>query len=64
MGAFYESIAMAADLEARSASFSPRFTREGSDLFVGVVTIRERRADACWCRSQPTHHPSGCAAAG
>jgi nitroreductase len=46
MGAFYESIAMAADLEERSASFSPRFTREGSDLLVGVVTIERRHAGA------------------
>jgi len=42
MGAFYESIAMAADLEELSASFTPRFTREGSDLLVGLVTIEPR----------------------
>jgi hypothetical protein len=43
MGAFYEAIAMAADLEGLEASFTPHFSRDGSDLLVGLVTIDARR---------------------
>jgi len=42
MGAFYESIAMAADLEGLEARFDPRFIRAGSDLLVGLVAIEPR----------------------
>lgn len=45
MGAFYEAIAMGADLEGRRATFEPRFIRTGSDLLVGVVSIDSRPDD-------------------
>jgi nitroreductase len=45
MGAFYEALAMAADLEGLRATFSPQFTRAGSDLLVGVVSIDSRPND-------------------
>jgi nitroreductase len=45
MGAFYEAIAMGADLEGLRATFKPRFIRTGSDLLVGVVRIDSRPAD-------------------
>ncbi|HEU5033330.1 MAG TPA: hypothetical protein VFT62_01085 [Mycobacteriales bacterium] len=44
MGAFFETLALAADLEGLRAVFTPRFTRDGSDLLVGLVRI-ERRPD-------------------
>jgi hypothetical protein len=45
MGAFYEAIAMGADLESLRSKFEPRFIRTGSDLLVGVVTIDNRPDD-------------------
>jgi nitroreductase len=44
-GAFYEAIAMGADLEGLRATFKPRFMRTGSDLLVGVVGVDSRPDD-------------------
>jgi hypothetical protein len=39
MGAFYETLALVAQPHGFRCSFSPRFERCDSDLFVGVVTV-------------------------
>jgi len=40
MGAFYETLALAAQRHGRRSEFSPRFTRAGSDLWVGDIALR------------------------
>jgi hypothetical protein len=42
MGSFYEAMALAADLEGLQATFTPVFRRTGSDLLVGLVSLRRR----------------------
>lgn len=40
MGAFYETLSLAAQRAGHRASFVPRFTREGTDLWVGDIALR------------------------
>jgi hypothetical protein len=44
MGGFYETLSLAAEREGKRAMFTPHFTREGTDLFLGVVQIEPRPA--------------------
>jgi hypothetical protein len=39
MGAFYETLALSAERHGYLCTFEPRFERDGSDLFVGVVHV-------------------------
>ena len=52
MGGFYETMSLAAEREGMRATFEPHFTRDGSDLFLGVVRIGPRPPDV-----QPTRSP-------
>lgn len=45
MGAFYETLSLAARRHGRRSDFSPRFSRAGSDLWVGDISIRPARPD-------------------
>jgi hypothetical protein len=45
MGAFYETLSLAAQRHGLRSDFSARFTRSGSDLWVGDITIRPARPD-------------------
>jgi hypothetical protein len=40
MGAFYETLSLAAHRHGRRSGFTPHFSRSGSDLWVGDVTVR------------------------
>lgn len=40
MGAFYETLALAAQRHGLRSGFTPRFTRSGSDLWVGDIALR------------------------
>jgi nitroreductase len=42
IGAFLETLELAAQRHGLRAKFSPRFERNGTDLYVGPVTLRER----------------------
>jgi hypothetical protein len=45
MGAFYETLSLAAQRHGARAELVPRFTRSGSDLWVGDIAIRPATAD-------------------
>ncbi len=45
MGAFYETLSLAAHRHGCRSAISPRFARSGSDLHVGDITIRPARPD-------------------
>jgi hypothetical protein len=45
LGAFYETLALAAERHRWRSAIATRFTREGSDLVVGDITMRPARPD-------------------
>jgi hypothetical protein len=44
LGAFYETLSLAAQRHGHRSDMAPRFTRSGSDLWVGDISIRPARA--------------------